>query len=99
RNGLICNEDVWFHSNCSGDGDSLPLTARKLMRIAVEGIPRQSHQLHQIARLLHGFLPGGAIVHGAFHEAAAHLPTRIEGAKWVLEDDLDMPPVRAQGLA
>src|SRR5690554_7777812 len=55
RNGLICHEDVWFHSNCSGDGDSLPLTARKLMRIAVRSEEHTSElqsRPHLVCRLL-----------------------------------------------
>src|SRR5262245_57897300 len=96
RDGLVADDELRVQDEGAGEADALALSARELVRVAVD-VPRIETDL--LERLLHpldplGLLPDAVDGQAFGHDRADGHP-RIERAVGVLEDDLEIAPVAA----
>ena len=93
RDRLVADEDLRVQRDASGDADALTLTAGELVRVAVDVLRVETHELEE---LLHPRPPlvlrhdVGVDLQGLGDDLADGAP-RVERGVGVLEDDLDVP--------
>jgi hypothetical protein len=95
RHRLVGDEQLGLHHQGAGDREALPLPARELVRIAVDGACVEAHQIEHLAHALLDHARGLAEVRRPLRERAPHREARVEGAERVLEDHLDLLAVPA----
>ena len=97
RNRFIGDHHLRIESQRPGDRDALPLTARKLVRIAMRRLGRQADAFEQRmhARLRLCFLAQAMHQH-RLHDRKTDGQTRIERSKRILENELDIAAERLQ---
>ena len=90
-NGLVADDQLGLQSERTGDADTLTLTARELVRIAVDVLGVQTDDVQQLTDTLNALLLGAHAMnsHGLGDDLAdGH--TRIERSIGVLEDELHL---------
>ena len=94
---LVGDDHLRLHRERAGDADALPLAAGELVRVPVVVLGVQADPLQQLLDPVELLAPLDQVVHpqrGA--DDVAHRLPRVQGAVRVLEDDLQLPPERAQ---
>jgi hypothetical protein len=84
-------------SQSPGDGDTLALAARELVRIFLHIGGGQAHRQQQLDHLVHQRRPIGeqAVLTQGLGDDVAHPPARVEACVRVLEDHLHAAAQRA----
>src|SRR4029079_10165234 len=82
-----------------GDPDSLTLSARELVRVAVAMLGIQPDEVEELRDTHLAALAPEAVDLQGFADDRVHVHPRIERPEWVLEDDLDVAPQRPQPTA
>ena len=88
-NGLVADDELRLERERAGDADTLALTAGKLMRVTVDVLRVEAHDVEELAHGLHALLLRAHVVdrHGLRHDLAdGH--TRVQARIWILEDEL-----------
>ena len=78
---LVKENDIRIHGECSGDGDTLLLSGRKVLRI-VQSLRAETNGVEQGHRFVVGFLPGTTEqsdlrIHDVFDDR--QVPEQVEG--------------------
>ena len=98
--GLVADDESGFERDGAGHSDSLPLSPRELVRIAVHDFRAQTHLRQEQG---HFFAQRGAVCHAVYVQCLAdNLLDRhagIERTVGVLKDDLHPPALFAKLLA
>ena len=90
-NGLVADDQLGLQSERAGDADTLTLTARELVRIAVDVLGVQADDVQQLADALNALLLGTHAMNGhGLGDDLAYGHTRIERSIGVLEDELHL---------
>ena len=95
-NRFVRDENVGIERQRACNRDALTLAAGELMRIARDGVSRQTDQFQQVARFRQRLAARHAVIDRALRDGLADGDARIERTIRVLEDDLDALPVRLQ---
>lgn len=98
--GLVAAEEFRAAGERAGDGDALALAAGKLVREEPRLIRAQAHGLHEPQHLAAALLLRADVQ--KIHRLADDVPgpaARVQGGVRVLENELDPPPERGQGIA
>ena len=98
--GLVAAEEFRAAGERAGDGDALALAAGKLVREEPRLIRAQAHGLHEPQHLAAAPLLRADVQ--KIHRLADDVPgpaARVQGGVRVLENELDPPPERGQGVA
>jgi hypothetical protein len=94
---LIENERLGPDRQSTSDGNSLPLPTRQLVREPVRESGLQRDLLEEFLNATRYLAPGdNPVGREDLRDRGADLHSRIKAVVGVLEDDLDIPPVRLQ---
>ena len=89
RNGFVGNDHFWIQCQRASNADALALTAGKLMRVTVDVLGVEAHDVEELAHGLHALLFGAHVVdrHG-LRDDLADGHARVQARIWILEDEL-----------
>jgi len=96
--GLVGDQQFGLHCQRARDADALPLPARELVGVTVDGPGIESDECHQVLRAVPGLGLRQAEVHRPLGDRVADAAARIKRPIGILEDDLHalaMPAERA----
>ena len=90
-NRLVADNQLGLQRKCTGNADTLTLTAGELMRIAVNVLGVQSDNVEKLADTLNALLLGAHAVNGhGLGDDLTDSHTRIERSIRILEDELHL---------
>lgn len=90
--GFVCDDEVWLGGKCSGDGDSLALSAGELVRVLAAEAGIESYPFHEG---VDGFLQGcftqfRMAARDGLCQCAENRIARVQRGVGILEDHLEV---------
>jgi hypothetical protein len=96
---FVGDQEVGPDRQCACNADALALSARELVRIAIERTRVEPDQGQQLGRGLQRIGARRAVVHRPLDDRVADGAARIERSVRILEHDLDAAAPRAKRVA
>ena len=98
RNGFVADDQPGVERECASDAEALALPARKFVGIFFQGVGIETHAVKQVGDAFVAMAAVPVEVTQRLGNDITSPHARIERRIRVLENDLHLPPIRAEGV-